>query len=81
MPIFTVVGLQIRPNGGGVANTISFRTIRKECPGGQKVSLDGPKGKVKSYKSIQICQIILFYSLDICSICKDLKDFFDERSE
>ena len=35
-----------------------------ECPVGQK-----------SYKSIQICQIFLFFDIEICFICKDLKDF------
>ena len=34
-----------------------------ECPVGQK-----------SYKSIQICQIFLFFDIEICFICKDLKD-------
>ena len=37
---------------------------KKECPVGQK-----------SYKSIQIFQIFLFFDIEICPICKDLKDF------
>ena len=42
-----------------------------ECPVGQNLQL----GVAKSYKSIQICQIFLFFDIEICFICKDLKDF------
>ncbi len=42
----------------------------KECPVGQK-----------SYKSIQIYQIFLFFDIEICFICIDLKDFSPQATQ
>ena len=47
--------------------------IIKECPVGQNLQL----GVAKSYKSIQI---FIFFAIEICMICEDLKDFFASKA-
>ena len=53
-----------------VKEGICSANIIKECPFGQK-----------SYKSIQICQNFLFFTIEICLIYKDLEDFSPKATQ
>ena len=49
-------------------------TLRVEVITIQRIITRSALGQ-KSYKSIQICQIFIFFTIEICLICKDLEDF------